>query len=52
VDAGLVPHFTGRESVFEPPAHPHLILNTETTPLEHSLETLYSFLLGQITIAA
>jgi adenylylsulfate kinase len=48
VDAGLVPNFTGKESAFEPPAHPHLILNTETTPLEQSLETLYSFVLGHI----
>ncbi len=50
VDAGLVPNFTGRESAFEPPAHPHLILNTETTPLEESLESLYSFVLGHIRI--
>ncbi len=48
VAAGLVPNFTGKESAFEPPAHPHLVLNTETTPLEQSLETLYSFVLGHI----
>ncbi len=52
VDAGLVPNFTGKESAFEPPARPHLILNTEATPLEESLETLYSFVLGKIKIAA
>jgi adenylylsulfate kinase len=51
VDAGLVPNFTGKESAFEPPARPHLILNTETTTPEDSLETLYSFVLGQINIA-
>jgi adenylylsulfate kinase len=51
VEAGLVANFTGKESAFEPPAHPALILNTETTPLEQSLETLYSFVLGQIRIA-
>src|SRR5476651_2368008 len=43
VDAGLVANFTGKESGFEPPAIPDLILNTETTPLEQSLQTLYSF---------
>ena len=50
-DAGLIPNFTGKESSFEPPAKPHLTLNTESTPLEDSLETLYSFVLGQIKIA-
>jgi adenylylsulfate kinase len=48
---GAVPNFTGKESSFEPPARPHLVLNTETTPLENSLETLYSFVLGHIRIA-
>jgi adenylylsulfate kinase len=52
VDAGLVPNFTGKESAFEPPGRPHLVLNTETTPPEDSLETLYSFVLGRIKIAA
>ena len=50
-EKGLVPNFTGRESGFEPPAQPHLVLNTETTPLEQSLETLYSFVLGHIRLA-
>ncbi len=45
---GLVPHFTGKESAFEPPLHAHLTLNTETTPLEESLETLHRFVLGHI----
>lgn len=49
--AGGVANFTGKESAFEPPAHPHLILNTESTPLDESLETLYSFVLGHIRIA-
>jgi len=49
---GLVPLFTGRESAFEPPANPHLTINTETTSLEDSLETLYSFVLGKIRIAS
>jgi len=49
---GAVPNFTGKESAFEPPARPHLVLNTEVTPPEDSLETLYSFVLGQIKIAS
>jgi adenylylsulfate kinase len=52
VDQGLVPNFTGKESAFEPPARPHLVLNTETTSPEDSLETLYSFVLGHIKIAS
>jgi len=52
VEAGLVPNFTGKESAFEPPARPHLVLNTETTPLEDSLESLYSFVVGHIRIAS
>jgi len=51
VDAGLVPNFTGKESAFEPPARPALVLNTETTPLGDSLETLYSFVVGHIRVA-
>jgi adenylylsulfate kinase len=50
-EKGLVPNFTGKESAFEPPARPHLVLNTETTKIEDSLESLYSFVLGHIRIA-
>jgi len=46
--AGQVANFTGQASVFEPPARPHLILNTESTPLAESLETLYSFVLSRL----
>ena len=49
---GKVAHFTGKESGFEPPAQPDLVLNTESTPLADSLESLYSFVLGHIKIAA
>jgi adenylylsulfate kinase len=45
---GKVAHFTGTQSAFEPPSKPDLKLNTESTPLEESLESLYSFVLGQI----
>jgi adenylylsulfate kinase len=48
VEAGQVANFTGKEQAFEPPAQPHLVLNTENTPLGQSLETLYSFVLGQV----
>jgi adenylylsulfate kinase len=48
---GLVPNFTGKESAFEPPARPHLVLNTESTPVEDTLETLYSFVLGHVRVA-
>ena len=48
VEAGLVPHFTGKESDFEPPVRPHLVLNTEKASLQDSLKTLYSFVLGHV----
>jgi adenylylsulfate kinase len=51
VDAGLVPNFTGKESAFEPPVRPDLVLNTESTPLEQSLESLYSFVVGHIRVS-
>jgi len=48
----LVQNFTGKESAFEPPARPHLTLNTESTPLEESLETLHRFVLEHIRAVA
>ena len=48
--AGQIANFTGQASAFEPPAHPHLVLNTETASLEESLETLYSFVLCQVKV--
>jgi adenylylsulfate kinase len=48
VEAGQVANFTGKEQAFEPPAQPHLVLNTENTSLGQSLETLYSFVLGHV----
>jgi adenylylsulfate kinase len=48
--AGQIANFTGQASSFEPPAHPHLVLNTETTPIEESLETLYSFVLHHLKV--
>jgi adenylylsulfate kinase len=49
---GKVANFTGKESGFEPPARPALVLNTETAPPEESLASLYSFVLGRIRIAS
>ena len=48
--AGQVANFTGQASGFEPPANPHLVLNTETALLEESLETLYSFVLRHLKV--
>jgi adenylylsulfate kinase len=51
-EQGKVANFTGQASDFEPPAKPHLILNTETTPQDESLETLYSFVVGHLRVKA
>lgn len=40
VAAGQVAHFTGKDSGFETPAHPDLVLDTEHKPLEESLALL------------
>jgi len=48
--AGQIANFTGTESAFEPPDHPHLILNNETNSLEESLQTLYSFVLPLLKV--
>jgi adenylylsulfate kinase len=48
---GKVANFTGKESGFEPPAHPALVVNTETTTIEESLASLSSFVLGRIRFA-
>lgn len=48
--AGQVAHFTGQASGFEAPVHPHLTLNTETTPEAESLQSLYSFVLSQVEV--
>lgn len=39
--AGAIPHFTGRDSAFEPPAAPDLLINTEQAPMEACLDTLH-----------
>ena len=45
---GKISNFTGKESAFEQPTKPALVLNTETATLEQSLDTLYSFVDGHI----
>jgi len=50
VEAGEIANFTGKEQAFEPPAHPHLVLNTESTPLEESLESLHAFVLRHVRL--
>jgi adenylylsulfate kinase len=48
--AGQVANFTGQQSTFEPPLHPHLTLNTETASIEESLQSLYSFVLSHVAM--
>jgi adenylylsulfate kinase len=48
VDAGQVANFTGKEQAFEPPAQPHLVLNTESASLEQSLDSLHAFVLRHV----
>ncbi len=52
VEAGQVANFTGRDSSFEPPERPHLVLNTERVSPDESLETLYAFVLGHVRPAS
>jgi adenylylsulfate kinase len=47
---GKLANFTGKESAFEPPTNPALVLNTESATLEESLDTLSAFVLGHIRI--
>jgi adenylylsulfate kinase len=49
---GQLANFTGQASAFEAPTRPDLTLNTESTPLGQSLETLSSFVLGKIRPAS
>lgn len=45
---GEVAQFTGKDSSFEPPQNPHLVIDTETMTFEKSLETIYKFILPKI----
>ena len=46
--AGDVPHFTGRDSSFERPEAPNLVLDTDAEPPEDSLRLIYDFVLPRI----
>ncbi len=46
--AGRIPQFTGRDSIFEEPSNAELIIDTETTPLDESLEILARHVLPRV----
>ncbi len=47
---GLVPKFTGKDSGFEEPVEPDLIIDTENESIEESLQKVLSFVLPQIEV--
>ncbi|NNE91391.1 MAG: adenylyl-sulfate kinase [Verrucomicrobiales bacterium] len=48
VKAGEVKNFTGKDSSFQEPENPDLIIDTEAQTEEESLQTLYSVVAGRI----
>ncbi|MGE9294873.1 MAG: adenylyl-sulfate kinase [Puniceicoccales bacterium] len=48
VQAGQVKHFTGKDSGFEEPASPALIIDTENETIEQSLERLLAYVLPRV----
>ncbi|CAN5483942.1 adenylyl-sulfate kinase [soil metagenome] len=46
--AGQIPDFTGRDSMFEEPADPQLIIDTENAALDDSLATLCDHVLRRV----
>lgn len=50
VNAGQVKHFTGKDSGFEEPAHPDVLVDTESLSLEASLEQLLPLALEKTTL--
>lgn len=46
--AGRIPQFTGRDSLFEEPANPDVIINTEAVSLEQSLAVLAQHVLPRL----
>jgi len=50
VKAGEVKHFTGKDSGFEEPEHPDLLIDTEQGTIEKSLEQLFQFVLEKIQL--
>lgn len=49
--AGSVQQFTGKDSVFEEPATPDLLIDTENETIEQSLERLYAAVSPRIRLA-
>ncbi|MEM8550215.1 MAG: adenylyl-sulfate kinase [Verrucomicrobiota bacterium] len=50
VKAGEVKQFTGKDSGFEEPTAPDLLIDTENEGVEQSLESLLTFATGRITL--
>ena len=48
VKAGEVKQFTGKDSAFEEPSRPDLIIDTETLSEDDALEQLFSAVLAMI----
>ncbi|KAB2638334.1 MAG: adenylyl-sulfate kinase [Verrucomicrobia bacterium] len=47
---GEIAHFTGKDGSFEPPQHPALVLNTETTSIEDAAFELLEAISGRIIL--
>ena len=45
--AGKVKNFTGKDSGFEVPQNPELVLNTEESTLDECVDTLYNYILKE-----
>ena len=45
--AGQVKNFTGKDSGFEVPQNPQLVLNTEESTLDECVDTLYNYILKE-----
>ena len=45
---GLVPNFTGKDSGFEEPSNPDLVIDTEQESIEESLQKVLTFLLPKV----
>ncbi len=48
--AGEIAQFTGRDSAFQEPSSPHLIIDTENTSLEDSLARLSQYVLPRLQL--
>lgn len=48
--AGEIPHFTGRDSTFELPLAPNLMIDTEKTPMPACLDTLHQTVKARVCL--